>query len=221
MQPAEKVSLDCVDAAELAGDREWWRIYEDSFPAAEREPAEVVLRSLRASVGLAFRVRQDSVTVGIATTHLLLRPAAVFLVYLAIDRGQRKAGLGGTLLEYAWQISARRLEQQHSPPLGLIWEVDDPTAANGPAEDLQRERRIAFFRRHGGVELPRSYRQPPVNGTETVLMRMMFRASGSASMPDAEGIDALVRAIYFEKYAAVNQVPEEILQALLDRPVTG
>jgi hypothetical protein len=212
VQPAGKVSLDCVDAADLAGDPDWWRIYEDSFPPAEREPAEVVLRSLRASVGLAFRAHQDGVTVGIATTHLLLRPAAVFLVYLALDRARRNAGLGGTLLEYAWQTSARRLEEQHSPPLGLVWEVDDPTAAVGQAEDLLREGRIAFFRRHGGVELPRPYRQPPVNGTETVPMRLMFRGS---AVPDALGIEALVRAIYFEKYGAVNQVPEEILQDLL------
>ncbi len=218
MQPADRVSLDCVvDAAELAGDCDWWRIYEDSFPPAEREPAEVVLRSLRDSAGLAFRARQDGVTVGIATTHLLLRPAAVFLVYLAIDRGQRKGGLGGRLLEYAWQVSARRLEELHSPPLGLIWEVDDATAAVGPAENLLRERRIAFFQRHGGVELPRFYLQPPVNGTEAVRMRLMFRGSGSASVPDAEGIEALVRAIYFEKYGAVNQVPAELLRELLHR----
>lgn len=212
----DKVSLDCVvDAAELAGDRDWWRIYEDSFPTAEREPPEVVLRSLRASVGLAFRARQGGVTVGIATTHLLLQPPAVFLVYLAIDREQRQGGLGGTLLEYASEISARRLEQRNSTPLGLVWEVDDPAATVGAGEVLQRKRRMGFFQRHGGVELDRAYLQPPVNGPETVPMRLMFRANGSASVRDAEIVEGLVRAIYFEKYAAINQVPVEILRALL------
>ena len=215
MQPEDKVSLDCVaDAAELAGDRDWWEIYEDAFPPAEREPQDVVLRSLRASVGLAFRARQGGITVGIATTHLLLRPPAVFLVYLAIDREQRNAGLGGRLLEYAWQTSARRLDQQGSAPLGLIWEVDDPMAAVDSEEALLRERRIGFFQRHGGVELDRPYRQPPVNGPEILPMRLLFRANGSPSVPDAEIVESLVHAIYFEKYAAVNQVPDELLQAL-------
>ena len=215
MQPEDKVSLDCVaDAAELAGDRDWWEIYEDAFPPAEREPQDVVLRSLRASVGLAFRARQGGITVGIATTHLLFRPAAVFLVYLAIDREQLNAGLGGRLLEYAWQTSARRLDQQGSAPLGLIWEVDDPMAAVDSEEALLRERRIGFFQRHGGVELDRPYRQPPVNGPEILPMRLLFRANGSPSVPDPEIVEGLVRAIYFEKYAAVNQVSKEILQEL-------
>ena len=77
--------LECVPSDALAGDAAWWRIYEESFASAAREPAEVILRSVREGVGLALRAADASgTTIALATTHLLKRPAAVFLVYLAV-----------------------------------------------------------------------------------------------------------------------------------------
>jgi hypothetical protein len=80
-----------VGADELALDRQWWGIYQESFPENEREPAAVILESLRRRVGFAYRARLKSETIGIATTHLLMEPAAVFLVYLAAGQDRRGA----------------------------------------------------------------------------------------------------------------------------------
>jgi GNAT superfamily N-acetyltransferase len=184
------MTLECVGAEQLAKDEAWWEIYRASFPSYAREPADVILESVRRGVGLAFRVRRDGATIGIATTHLLLNPAAVFLVYLAIAPAHRDTGLGRDLLEFAWSTSAARLRE----PLGMIWEVD-------PVEG-----RLAFFQRHGGVVLTRPYLQPPVNGVEPVPMQLMFRPAENGSFPDAPGTDALVQAMYDEKYGAVNGV---------------
>lgn len=185
---------ECIEVEHLAKDQAWWDIYRESFPDYEREPADVILESLRRGAGLAFRSRRNTTTIGIATTHLLLNPAAVFLVYLAIASPHRGAGLGHELLEFAWSTSAAGLRERGREPLGMVWEVD-------PVEG-----RLAFFQRHGGVLLPRPYLQPPVNGVEPVPMQLMFRPSGNGKLPDAPATEALVQAMYREKYEAVNGV---------------
>ncbi len=209
------MEFDCPAAEALAQDHLWWEIYRDSFPANQREPAEVILDSLRKQVGLAFRVRVNGATAGLATTHLLREPPAVFLVYLAMDRGRRSAGLGGALLEYAWARSAARLRQRGLEAIGLIWEVDAPHPGGEAAETSLRERRIAFFRRHGGAVLERPYLQPPLDGITPVPMQLMFRPAENTGALDAAAVKALVYAIYFEKYRAINQIPQATLQRLL------
>ena len=213
--------VDSPSATELADDRQWWRIYEDSIPASEREPRDIILASLLRDVGKAFRVRAGGSTLGLGTTHLLTDPPAVFLVYLAVDRAQRSRGLGGRLLEYAWTESARGLRAQGHDPLGLVWEVDDPAAAEGPQERRVRDRRVHFFTRHGGAALPWSYRQPPVNGPGPVPMRLMWRPAPGQMTPDETGTAALVRAIYFGKYGAINRIPAAVLQEMLNRSVSS
>jgi len=204
----EEPDLDCPTPDELAGDAEWWRIYNESFPAQEREPANVILKSLRDSAGIAFRVRQGGITCGIATTHLLLRPPAVFLVYLAIDARRRGGGDGGALFEFAWRESSARLRAAGVEAIGMIWEVDQ--------QGSECERRIRFFERQGATLLRRPYRQPPVNGTDPVPMGLMFRPGSDAMPPpDDATVEALVREMYFGKYGAVNGIPAPLLERLL------
>jgi hypothetical protein len=215
VQQSDDTRFDCPGADELAEDNESWRIYEESLPPEEREPIEVILDSLRRSLGTAARARHAGVTVGIATTHLLLDPAGVFLVYLAIDSRYRAAGNGAMLFEYAWSSSESQLRGRGYNPLGLIWEVDDPKEAGNPDEELLRRRRIRFFQRQGGAILSRPYLQPPVNGTEPVPMQLMYRPRQGGTMPDAATVETLVRAIYFEKYGGMNGIPSQTLQSLL------
>ncbi len=199
--------FDSPGPDELAADQAWWQIYQDSFPPTEREPAEVILDSLRRNVGLALRARLQDATIGLATTHLLLRPPAVFLVYLAIDRAHRDCGLGSALFDHAWRASAARLRDRRLDPLGMIWEVDPPSDPRAP-DAAARARRVAFFQRCGASLLPQPYLQPPVDGIAPVPMQLMY-------LPSPEKIDALIHSIYFEKYAAANHLPEDILHHLL------
>jgi len=208
-------TIDCLTAEALRADDAWWRIYQDSFPANEQEPQDVIVESVLRGAGMAFRVRRQGVTVGLATTHLLKDPAAVFLVYLAVTRGERNRGAGGELLRGAWEAGETRLREQGLKPLGLVWEVDPPQAAESEEEVSQR--RIAYFRRRGGQLLERPYLQPPVNGIAAVPMRLMFLPAEGEGIPAAETVEGLVRAIYFEKYGAVNGIERPVLEGLLNR----
>ncbi|MBI3977477.1 MAG: GNAT family N-acetyltransferase [Chloroflexi bacterium] len=235
------VVFECVTADALARDDRWWQIYDDAFPAGERDPREVILGTVRSGVGLAVRAAADGGTVGLATVHLLQAPAAVFLVYLAVAAPFRGRKIGEQLLEHAWRIGASRLAERGLAAMGLVWEVDVPALAATAVEANLRRRRIAFYHRHGGAVLPRPYAQPPLDGGAPVPMLLMYRpapgthppdpavaeithcsslithhsslASGTR-LPDPAMTEALVRAIYFEKYGSANGVPAETLEHL-------
>ena len=211
------MKANTVGEIDLAHDRRWWEIYRDSFPANEREPAGVILESLRRRVGVAYRAHREGATLGIATTHLLKEPAAVFLVYLAADKEHRGEGSGGALLELAWSHSSARLIESGLKPQGMVWEVDPPGIARDSRQLTLRKRRIAFFERHGGVPLGRPYFQPSLGRGAPVSMQLMFRPPRNMPVPDDETVNALVRAIYFEKYHGINNIPENNLTELLAR----
>jgi hypothetical protein len=93
--------------------------------------------------------------------------------------------------------------------------VEIPALAATAEERRRRELRIEFFHRLGGSVLPRPYAQPPLQGGEPVTMHLMYRPSAGPGLPDTATTEALVRAMYFEKYGAANGIPAEVLERLL------
>jgi GNAT superfamily N-acetyltransferase len=211
-----KLVFTSLTASDLLSDRSWWEIYDDAFPANEREPPNVIVKSLEMGAGQAFAARVNDETIAIATTHLLKDPPAVFLIYLATMKGLRGRGCGGELLEYAWKTGRQTLFAQGLQATGFVAEVDAPNESDNIDERRVRERRIAFFARHGAELSPRAYTQPAVDGTHTVPMRLVFRPAEEPDNPDSLFTDALVRAIYFEKYHAANGIARESLVSLLE-----
>jgi hypothetical protein len=197
------VVLDRPSATVLRQDAGFWALYDSAFPQSEREPPRVIIESVERGVALAVRARKGNETIGLATTHLLKKPAVSFLVYLAVSKAHRNCGLGPILVE----------EVTRGGPAELVWEVDAPDRASCPEERILRERRIAFFERLGGEVLLSSYRQPPVNGDDAVPMLLMGRGFVGTS----EKLEALVRAIYFEKYAAANGIDRALLERLVEQ----
>ena len=170
---ASPFEIETLDAATLVEDGDLWRLYEAAFPDDEREPREVVVRSLELGVGLALRARRGGRTSGLALAHLLRDPAAVFLVYLAVDPNARGWGLGRALFEETWARGAERLRAAERTPLGLVWEVDERPDAAGAARGSLAAR-TAFFARQGGAALPGPYVQPPIAGPLPIRPRDGF-----------------------------------------------
>ncbi|MEN6631725.1 MAG: hypothetical protein ABFD84_04810 [Candidatus Polarisedimenticolia bacterium] len=213
---ASPVEIETLDAAALAADDGLWRLYDAAFPADEREPRAVVVRSLELGVGLALRARRGERTGGLALAHLLRDPAAVFLVYLAVDPASRGWGIGRALFEETWRRGAERLRAGKRTPLGLVWEVDEREDASGAARGSLAAR-TAFFARQGGAAQPGPYVQPPIAGPAPIPMRLFFRAAPGTRGPfDRAFARRLARAIHLEKYGAVNGVGRATLDALRD-----
>jgi GNAT superfamily N-acetyltransferase len=196
--------VEAVSASELSRDETWWAIYAQAFPSREREPREVIVRSLEQHVGIALRARRGATMVGLATAHLLKTVPAVFLVYVATAPHARGGGAGRALVERTWQLGNAELQANSLDPLGMIWEIEDSDAA-----------RLRFFRWLGGELLARPYMQPPVDGVAPVPMRLMYRPAPGSQLPTEPAVDALVRAMYLEKYGDLNGIPVTVLSDLL------
>jgi hypothetical protein len=211
------LAFDYPPADVLDLDITFWKLYESSFPASEREPRDVILKSVRAGTALAIRARTSCHTIGMATAHLIQNPPIPFLVYLAVSQELRSRKIGAALFENAWVSCLNRYETDGLKPVGIVWEVEIPERAPNDNEVHNRQRRIAFFTRLGAQVLALNYVQPPVDGITTVPMHLMFRPSSEESYLDRSLLSALVRGIYFEKYHNANGIPLRVLQKLLGK----
>jgi GNAT superfamily N-acetyltransferase len=212
---AEKATIERVSAQSLRSDTAWWRLYDASFPASERDPAPVVLATAEPGVGFVVRASADGNTIGLAVAHLLRAAASTFLVYLAVDPDRRSQGVGRILFEETVRTGAAELQARGSTPEGAVWEIDDPSEPVDPAELAIRLRRRTFFENLGGRALATRYVQPPIDGRTEVPMQLMFWPGAGVSLPTAPETAHLVRAIYFEKYHDMNGIPGGILERLL------
>jgi GNAT superfamily N-acetyltransferase len=211
------ITIEAATPAELRDDARFWQLYATSFAGAEREPAEVILRSVEQGPGFALRALADGRTVGLATGHVLEEPAATFLVYLAVDPLWRSRHLGRALFDEADRSGAARPIERARVNSGIVWEIDDPSADVNPSERNVRQGRLRFFEKLGGRMLETPYFQPPVDGHTLVPMRLMFRPADLRDLPTGEAAEKLIRAIYFEKYNATNKIPTSMLERLIAR----
>lgn len=214
MATDDGLTFDTPSADAAATDRDLWAMYAESMPSEEREPPAVILASVAAGNAVLARARLAAGTVGFAVTHLLERPRAAFLVYLAIAKHYRGGGIGSRLFEYAWSTAERAAASRGAELLGITWEIDDPERVPEGAERQRRLQRRRFFARLGGETLPLAYLQPPVNGPSAVPMLLLWRGKSGRAHPQ---LVELVRAIYFEKYGAANGIPAATLEELLLR----
>jgi GNAT superfamily N-acetyltransferase len=211
----DSVFVESVDAHALREDEAFWQLYEQAFPATEREPRDVIVATVEREAGFALRARTAGETIGMAFAHLLRDPPAIFLVYLAVDPNRRSRHLGTAILSAVDRFGTERLGAVGLESHGMVWEIDDPGSTTDPGELNIRVRRRAFFERAGGRPLDVPYVQPPVDGVTPVPMQLMYRPGEKSRVPDRAGAVALVRAIYFEKYGAMNGIPGPVLDRLL------
>lgn len=204
-----------LDEPSLAGDAGWWELYEEAFAPEEREPRAVILKGVRSGAALAVAAEHDGRAAGLAVVHLLRDPAAVFLVYLAVVPALRGQGGGGELLHYAIRAGSAALGSEH----GSSWvcEVSSPGTDATKEQRAHHEQLLRFYARHGGQVLARPYVQPPVDGRTIVPMTLVYGPAPGSSLPDERETEALVRAIYREKYGAVNGIPEAQLEECVRR----
>jgi GNAT superfamily N-acetyltransferase len=209
--------FDSPSADMLAADGALWQLYDSAFPSTEREPRSVILETLRRGDGVAVRARNGVRTIGLALAHMLRHPPVLLVVYLAVVPEFRSRHIGAALFEELWTAGSRSYAARGTQAEGMVWEVDIPERATSEQGLQQGRRRIAFFTLLSGQVLPGSYVQPPVDGTVSVPMYLMFRPARGKTLPDDAVHSALVRALYFEKYHGANGIPEAVLQDLLSK----
>ena len=174
-----------LDPAGTAGVR---RIFEDGFAphlrsefdtlTTGREPGEIPLALVHEGQPRGF---------------VMLRPLGatgwMFLRYFVVDQHVRGQGLGGVMWD---QLMARLRDDGY--PL-LVWDVEDPDEPGTDPDEVRiRQRRIAFYQRHGGRLLPiAGYGNP--HGDDWTPMRLMAAPTADQAT-GRPGTAAVLAAVY-------------------------
>jgi hypothetical protein len=209
-------NLKRMTEVELRNNDKWWSFYNNCFPSEEREPAEVIYRSIGAG-GLVYQLTDGSQTTGIATVQILNSCATAMLVYFAVDPMIRGMGNGSYFLQLLYDDVEQHFKSLNLEFKGLIWEVEKPELAENSEDEDLRIKRINFFKKNGGVIISEQYIQPPVDGISLVPMILMFRCSRKNQTLLSSETDQYIKSVYFEKYGRINGIDDEALSALLKK----
>jgi GNAT superfamily N-acetyltransferase len=193
--------LAAAERASLIG------IYEDSFPAAERNPVSRFGR-VPLRFWLALDDRQD-VLGFCAVGHL---SECAYLQYIAVAAPWRNRGIGAGLLNV---LAADLATAGYR---GIVLEIDDPAHA----EDREiAERRRAFYARWGAQPVPdlTGYvipdRVDPDTDVPMLLLWRHVRRTGTADAdpPTGDRLRSLIEQLYTFEYAEF--APRDYLSRVL------
>jgi GNAT superfamily N-acetyltransferase len=189
---AAACGLEPVEVLSAAALAEVRRIYCAGF--AEQLRADFASLTERRAPGEdALVLLRDGQPAGFALVRRLGDTGWSYLRYFVVDERRRGQGLGGTM----WDRLMARLRAAGQTL--LVFDVEDPDEPGcDPAEQRVRDRRIAFYQRHGARLLPVSgYRTPPVAaGGEWDSLRLL----AAPVTPDGPDPDRDARAIVAAVY---------------------
>ncbi|MCI0476220.1 MAG: GNAT family N-acetyltransferase, partial [Anaerolineales bacterium] len=118
-------------------------IYDDSFPPHERADFSFLVDSIASGARWFFAATRNDDLLGFAIIVPDIARDAHLLDYLAVSRDARGGGIGGILLRHV--VDATRASGNIA---GILLEVE-PDDEGDADERAIRQRRIAFYARHG------------------------------------------------------------------------
>lgn len=120
-----------------ANETYWYSVYDVAFPPHEKIPFDHMKKMARRAADVHMAVIQDEEqSVGISL-YVTLPNDQVFVLFLAIDPARQGQGLGSNVLEM--------LKAEY--PGGVMLECEQLGLKS--ENELQRERRYAFYQRNG------------------------------------------------------------------------
>jgi GNAT superfamily N-acetyltransferase len=173
-------------------------IYEEAFPARQRDPFEQIVAAARSGDEIALVGLEAGQPVGLAFLSRLDAVGHLFVEYFAVARELRGGGRGGRL----WQALREELARCE-PGLPIVLEVEDPGEDGIDAGEAdQRARRVRFWERAGARLLAvEGYVIPDVGGDGIEPMRLMWvPGDGDGEVPRDERLLALILALYEAGY---------------------
>lgn len=173
------VSLACVK-----------EIYEEAFPAWEREDFEQLLVRGADEGSQQYACFIEDQVVGFATISILQSVGWNFLEHFALAQDYRSKGLGSRFWSHIYALLK-------SP---VVIEVESPEQPGIHADEVCiRQDRIRFWRRAGFDQIPvPNYRVPRSDNGDFELLLLM------TNMPPVRSPEALTAALYAEGYGLVD-----------------
>lgn len=179
--------IELINGAAADLDEVYERLIHD-FPASElKEKSHFEhLMSRRKYKLLLARHRIFNMIIGYAFIFEPDSPKITWLDYLAIDGRFRNAGYGTLLFNKVAQL-------RKGDNLGVMLEIE-PADSDEPDIHESQERRIAFYKALGAVELKIPYRFPTSGGSEP--LRLYFRPSPGIHLLPKGQLEAVIGAAY-------------------------
>ncbi|HAF08814.1 MAG TPA: GNAT family N-acetyltransferase [Chloroflexi bacterium] len=171
-------------------------IYEEAFPAWQREPFDALVQGAADPSRLQLAMLDAGEVVAFATSVRLQAVPWWFLEYFAVINQRRNEGLGGLL----WDAVVERVSDDRGPQ--IVMEVGRPEEAPlGSAERAIRERRVEFYRRRGArpLNVP-AYRVPRFSDDGTEAFLLLAVPPPANPTPSGGALKSLVRSLYVEGY---------------------
>jgi GNAT superfamily N-acetyltransferase len=199
-----KVELDQKETLD-----EVLKIYQNSFPANERQSLEILKIRLKEKKEVLFAAKINNEVVGIGFLFDLLGSDFLLLDYLAIKENHRGKQIGERLFEFLKSYS--ETQKKH-----LLMEVDDPDFGEDKTSKLKR---ISFYQKNGALWLKDvKYILPALDDSEHTEQILMLVPQNSKNEFLGEEIKTLVKLLYSELYGVsrVNSDFNLILQSVTD-----
>ncbi len=196
-------------------------IYREAFEAPWEWPVEriagLAVGEAAPARGCALALADGGAALGLAVADYLPAANLSLLHYLAVAPARRSAGAGAILLN---AVRAASEDWAHTAGLhgcrGTLAEVERVEGPPPAADRTQRQRRVAFYRRHGAIHTGAEVPRPPWASPEMPEWEIML-LPGTAWDGN---LDANVRrdvclALMVEGYGAPADT--QWLRAWLDR----
>lgn len=199
-----KIELDQKETLD-----EVFKIYQNSFPANERQTLETLKIRLKEKKEVLFAAKINNEMVGIGFLFNLLGSDFLLLDYLAVKQNYRGKQIGEALFSHLKNYA--RLQKKH-----LLMEVDDPEFGD---DKPYRVKRLAFYQKNGAFWLKDiKYILPALDGTNPTEQILMLVPQNSKSEFSGEEIKDLVKRLYAELYGISGEDTDFnlILQSVTD-----
>jgi GNAT superfamily N-acetyltransferase len=180
------------------------RIYEESFPASERERFEDICQDIKQGRKTLTLISDAGTAIGFGTVTSLNFGGLYMLEYLAVDSKRRNQGVGERLLREILEHLSTDVGSK-----GLIFEVESPGVTSDAEQDL-RKRRIDFYRRNGAILIDDhgGYRMPDLSGPGSQAMNLMWLPVRSGEVWNDEiGLEGLIHLIFKMIYGRETNDP--------------
>jgi GNAT superfamily N-acetyltransferase len=203
------------------------RIAEESFPPEERDPCQVLIRSIQKGKSILYTAVVKNEIIGFTTLRPLRETGIYLMEYLAVDKNSRNLGIGRKILQFI------KKDLSGTRDAGLILEVEPPEEVSGAERDI-RLRRIGFYLRNGArmVRDGGVYRMPNLCGEGSLPMHLMWLPiKEGRKLPAALNLIQLFILIFTETYPGkenevllktiISEIPDRDAQIELEESPKG
>ena len=177
--------------------KEAMKIYIQSFPANERQPASVIIQRMRDSFYRMYVGSLGTKVVFFALLHPLNKSKFILLDYMATEKDYRNQRIG---TNFIGNFVRSNINKSY-----ILMEVENP---DGGAKRRLKKRRVSFYKRRGARILKNvRFLMPPLAGGKPNEMILMIMPTYNRGKISGRLVKKIIYQIYHESYGRGRNDP--------------